>query len=302
MSAIFFAIIGHLANAIASLIDKLLLETGFKHPATYAVAIGGLSTITLFAWPFFSFPTLSWQIIAHAILFGAGFFLGLWRFFAGLKKTEAGSFVPLTAAVVALFSLSLEVFLAWDFTAFSTHPMLLGGIVLLVSSMLLIAVTNRTSGQTVALQPSLESAAFFAISSVNATFLYHETDFVQGFFLSRVAVLISVALTLVLITDVRTELFQKKAKEKKPFKLFFVGQAIGAVGFFGVQYALSLPDGSASVVNALQAVQFGALAIITGLFGKWLPHALKEHWSGMVAFLKILALVFAALGLSLITK
>ncbi len=251
MSAILIAIIGHLANAIASLIDKLLLQTGFKHPGTYAVAIGGLSTLALFAWPFFPPTTISWAIAIHAILFGACFFAGLWRFFAGLKTTEAGSFVPLTAAAVALFSVSLEVFLSWNFSLFTENPLVTGGIGLLVLSMAIIAMANRSKHYPIALQPALESGAFFAISSVNATFLYHEVDFIQGFFLSRVVVLLLVVGALIGIAQVRNELFGKKEGEKKPFALFFLGQGIGAIGFFGVQYALSLPDGSASLVNAL---------------------------------------------------
>jgi hypothetical protein len=303
MSAILIAIFGHLANAIASLIDKLLLQTGFKHPGTYAVAIGGLSTLALFVWPFFPPEKISWTIAIYALLFGGCFFAGLWRFFAGLKTTEAGSFVPLTAAAVALFSVLLEVFLSWNFSLFTENPLVTGGIGLLVVSMAIIAIANRSKHYPIALQPALESGAFFAISSVNATFLYHEVNFIQGFFLSRVVVLALVVGVLAGVSQVRNELFGKKEKdgEKKPFVLFFVGQGIGTLGFVGVQYALSLPDGSASVVNALQAVQFGALALITGAFSKWLPSALREHWTGAIAALKLLALACAAIGLALIS-
>lgn len=302
MSAILFAILGHLANAVAALIDKLLLNTGFKHSATYAVAIGGLSTFALFAWPFFDAPVLTWRIIVHATLFGGAFFVGLWRFFAGLKQSETGSFVPLTAATVALSSLFLELFLTWDFSVFATHPALLAGIALLIVSMLFIAVAQRTKGYALALQPALESGGFFAVSSVNATFLYHETSFVQGFLLSRIALVLCVIMALIGIKEVRQELFIKKKGEDKPLFLFLVGQFIGTLGFLGVQFALSLPEGSASLVNALQAVQFSALALITGVFGKWLPQSLREHWTGTITILKITALVLATLGLSLIAR
>lgn len=300
MNAIIIAVIGHLANAIASLIDKVLLKTGFKQPASYAITIGGLSALSLVAWPFFGIENVDLRIIVHAILFGACFFGGLWRFFAGLKTTEAGSFVPLTAAAVAVMSLLLEDLLLWDFSTSASSLMILGGISLLIASMALIAYANRSSDQPVALQPALESAAFFAISSVNAAFLYHETDFVQGFFLSRVVVLVCVIGVLIAMKDVRQELFTKKKGEKKPFGLFFLGQAIGGIGFFGVQYALSL--GSASTVNALQAVQFGALALITGVFGKFLPAELRERWTGISAAFKLVAIACIAAGLALIAS
>lgn len=298
MSAILIAILGHLANAVASLIDKLLLATGFKHPATYAVAIGGLSTLALFAWPFFPPDTFSWQIAIHATLFGACFFGGLWRFFAGLKTTEAGSFVPLTAAAVAVFSILLEAFLSWDLSLFTSGYMIMGGIGLLIISMALIAFANRSKNHSFAWQSALESGAFFAISSVNASFVYHETNFLQGFFLSRVVILVCVIAAIIGVSEVRQELFTKKKGEKKPFALFFLGQAIGTAGFVGVQYALSL--GSASTVNALQAVQFGALALITGVFGKLLPVSLHEHWQGRAAILKLISLILIAAGLALI--
>lgn len=298
MSAVLIAILGHLANAVASLIDKLLLATGFKHPGTYAVAIGGLSTLALVAWPLFPPDTFSWQIAIHAILFGSCFFGGLWRFFAGLKSTEAGSFVPLTAAAVAVFSVLLEAFLSWDLSLFSSGYAAIGGIGLLILSMALIAYANRSKDHSFAWQPALESGAFFAISSVNASFVYHETNFLQGFFLSRVVLLVCVIGTLIIVREVRQELFTKKSGEKKPFALFFLGQGIGTLGFVGVQYALSL--GTASTVNALQAVQFGALALITGVFGKLLPTSLHEHWRGRAAILKLISLVLIATGLAFI--
>ena len=49
MSWFLLAIIGHLSNAIAFVVDKTLLNSTFKRSATYAALIGGFSFVALLA-------------------------------------------------------------------------------------------------------------------------------------------------------------------------------------------------------------------------------------------------------------
>ncbi len=76
------------------------------------------------------------------------------------------------------------------------------------------------------------------------------------------------------------------------------GQASGAVGFVGVQYAISL--GSATVVNALQAVQYAAIVLVAWLGGKKLAALLKEDLTRRTLLIKGVAIGLVGIGLVLV--
>ena len=78
MTWLLLAIGGHIANAAAFLVDKMLLSQAFKRSATYAVLMGGLSTIVIVASPGIS---LARSIALYVLAFGGCFVFALWAFF-----------------------------------------------------------------------------------------------------------------------------------------------------------------------------------------------------------------------------
>lgn len=292
------AIFGHIANAIASLIDKLLLDEGFEHPATYAVTISGLSALALFAWPMIGVETITWDIALRSVLFGACFFGGLWRFFKGLKHTDTGAFVPLTAATVTLSTILLELLhqeIEWS----SMDWMHAAGFLTLILSMGLLAYAQHTNKKPIGLSYAIEAGVFFGLASVNAHLMYQSISFVQGFFYSRLSVIVCILLSFLLVPAIRKDLFDQGLKTKRSsVALFFLGQLFGAIGFAGIQYAHSVT--LASLINALQAVQFGFLALITGGLHAFLPSTLREQWKGKVGLLKVSSLFLTVIGIVLL--
>jgi hypothetical protein len=84
-----------------------------------------------------------------------------------------------------------------------------------------------------------------------------------------------------------------------PAALMVFGQLAGAAGFIGVQYAVSL--GSATVVNALQAVQYAAIVLIAWFGGHKLAVILKEDISPRTLLQKGLAILLVGVGLAFVS-
>lgn len=293
--ALLVAIGGHLSNAVSSLVDKWLLQKPSSHPGVYAVSISLLSVLPLIIWPFIGFEMISWFALVRALLIGACFFGGLWTFFQGLQKSEVSSYVPFTAVTVALATLFFEQLNLMSFELLHDWQVLLG-IGTLILATTLMALLQHRAGKSIAWTPMIMSGVFFALSSVNASYTYPETGFFQGFLYSRIAIALCIVI-VILNKKMRIALFQSGATTSST-KWFFFGQGMGAIGFFGVQYAYALT--SASIVNALQAVQFGALVLITSVFGKSLPKSLQQEHTPWHMGLTIAAIVCIGLGLSLI--
>jgi hypothetical protein len=85
----------------------------------------------------------------------------------------------------------------------------------------------------------------------------------------------------------------KKAPKKAPLP-FLANQVFGSGGAFLQNFAISL--GSATLVGALQGVEFAFLLMMTILLARYLPQ-LREDFSRQVAIQKVLATIIVAMGL-----
>ncbi len=306
MSWFIFAIIGHLANGVAFVIDKILLRSAFTRSATYAGIVGGLSALVILASPFVTVwpSTLMWFV---ALLSGALFVLALWTFFASLARADTSRVVPIVGSLIPIITLAGSfLFLGErlnDTTFFGF------GLLIIATFMLSYgAGADRPSHQTIWL--AVTSAFLFAIASVTAKIVYDATGFLGGFVTTRIG---AAAMSIVILCvfdriagkEVLGIFFPKKkkiSKHKQPGAmagvLALVGQSLGAVGFLFVQWATS--EGSPSVVNAMQAVQYAFLVIVALIFSHRAPGLLGEKFTTRSLIVKIVALGITAVGMYLI--
>ena len=306
MSWIFLAVIGHLANGIAFAIDKILLRSAFSRSATYAGIVGILSTVVLFLIPFVSrWPQGSFFWVA--IVSGVTFILALWAFFAALARAEASRVVPIVGSLIPMLTLAgTFLFLAERLS----DKTFIGFIFLIVATVILSSGgKGKPSGEAIWL--SITSSILFAIASVTAKAVYDDAGFLGSFITTRIAAVITSAF-LLLVIDRRAGLEvlsmvhpahrHATSRTKQPGKiaalLALVGQTLGAGGFIFVQWATS--QGSASIVNALQAVQYAFLVLAALVLRKRAPQLLGENLTAHVLILKSVALGLTAIGLALI--
>lgn len=305
MSWFSLAIGGHLANAGAFVIDKALLTSSVKHSTTYAGMIGLFSLATVVAAPWAKdWPPLA---LLPAILgFGAFFVFALWTFFEALQRAETTRVVPIVGSLVPVFTLCGTMFF---FAERLTERQGLGFGLLLIATILLTrggSKNSRLNLTTVGL--ATISALLFAAASLSGKYVFEHMDFVGAFVASRVAAGLTGILILAIATKARQELFHlftaKKTKPQKnaprhPVAWMVVGQASGAIGFLCVHLAIA--DGSAAIVNALQAVQYAAIVLVAWFGGKQLATLLHEERTGKILLIKSSAIICVAIGLVLIS-
>lgn len=300
MSWFLFALFGHLSNGIAFVIDKILLNAAFKRSATYAGLVGILSFVVLFAAPWVE----RWpQGIEWAIALGSGatFILALWAFFEALARAEASRVVPIIGSLIPILTLiGSYLFLGER----------LSGQALIGFALLIVATTVLSGGGKGRLDEetvwiAILSAALFAIASVTGKAAYDQIGFLGGFLTTRIAAAITAVCLLFLIDTKAGAEFKhiifpqnktpKKAGNKRAAFLALFGQCLGAAGFVLVQ--LGVAHGSASIVNAMQAVQYALLVVIGIILHKRAPQLLGEELSRETTIRKSIALVLTAIGM-----
>ncbi|MDD2785738.1 MAG: EamA family transporter [Patescibacteria group bacterium] len=307
MPWILIAIFGHSANGFAFVIDKILLKNAFKRSATYAGLVGLLSGLAIILIPWIK----EWPVggdLLLAILCGMTFMAALWSFFAALSRGEASRVVPIISALIPVMTLVGTTTLLHE--RLSTYQ-LAGFALLIVATVMLASGKAQSRLTTATILLSVLSALLFAVSAVSAKAIYDSVGFLGGFVTTRIVAALT-ALMLALLIDPMSgaEMLSiirvKKGKKKKEeaisgasaAKLAILGQVLGGIGFISLQYATAL--GSASIVNALQVMQFALLVIIAFFLKSKAQTLLGESLNKSVIFLKIIALVVMAAGLGLI--
>lgn len=296
------AIVGHLLNACAFLVDKTLLSSAFKRSGTYAALLGMLSCLVFVAVPWTRFPSMqAWPAIAG---FGMLFVLAVWGFFEALSRAEATRVVPIIGSLIPVFTLiDTSLFLG---ERLSTNGYLGFGFLVLATGILASGRgKDRLSISTIGI--CILSAFLFAASSALGKYAFEIAGFLDVFVWSRLPAAVIAFGIAFLAPGVRGELakliFVKSegaaVQESFALGLMFFGQACGAFGFLMVQYAIS--QGSAAIVNALQAVQYAALVLVAWFGGKKLAGLLHERRSASMFIAKGSAIVLVAIGLYLIT-
>ncbi|HVM90293.1 MAG TPA: DMT family transporter [Verrucomicrobiae bacterium] len=303
MNWIAIAIAGHLLNAVAFIVDKTLLSGSFKRSGTYAATIGLFSAFALVLAPWAGFPqqVATWFAIAT---FGVSFVIAMWGFFEALSKAETSRVVPVVGSLIPLFTLVLASVLVHERL---TGRALLGLFILVAATLLLTRSGDKKhhlDGRSFWI--CVGSALLFAVSSAAGKFAFEREPFVDVFFWSRLFAAATAFIIPLFSKGVREELRGLIHPDRRRggnvtggVLLMVFGQACGALGFVGVQYAIS--QGSATVVNAMQTVQYATIVLVAWLGGKKLAAILKEDRTPAVLAQKGFAIVLVAVGLALVS-
>lgn len=297
-------LIGHLFNAIAFVVDKVLLTKSFQNPFVYAFFIGALSGLAVVLLPFgVEWP--GWSLFALDLAGGALFIASLLAFFYALQGGEASRIVPFIGGGIPVFTLVFEIlFLDQQLTS----QQLVAFAVLVVGT-ILIAIEFGNPDQNVEKKENqgwkawaygLAAALLFAVSFGLTKMAYDTQPFISAFTLQRFG---SVAFALIFLVSgsKRAAIREAIPVLKTKAGLAFVGsQAVGAGGFVFINYAISLA--SVSLVNALQGVQYAFLLILAVIGTLKYPKLLKESMTTKSLVIKSIAVVIIGIGLYMVAQ
>jgi len=286
---------GHFANALAFVIDKILLAGKMKHPAVYVFYIGSLGMLSFILWPFGTFSLMSANLMIQGFISGASFMLALLCFFHALKKGETTRVVPFVGGLVPVWTIIFASILLHEFLNRGEWM----GVALLVIGAIIISYEPVQTKNSITISEAVyivSAAGFFALSYTLAKVVFNGTEFINGFLWMRLFAFLSVV-PLLLSSATRRAIFSGGDDGgEKPTPLFFIGQALGAIGFVLLNWGIQLAP-SVSIVNALQGVQYAFLFVLVVVLTLFAPGLIREKLTKQIVIQKVLALIVLAFGL-----
>lgn len=291
-------IAAHLLNAAAFLVDKYLLARAVPSPAVYAFFVGMLGAVGFVVLPFdpgVPHGAAEWLLDIAA---GATFVIALLAFFTALRRGEASRVVPYVGGTIPVWTLIL----AYLFLDERLPQRALVAFAILVLGSALI--TRESGGRTVGKRrhaygyASLAAVAF-AVSAVLMKAVFLTQSFASGFAWSRLGSVLAAAAILLAPSARRAIVASRKQPRSGNAALFLGGQVAGALGFFALQYAISVA--SPTLVNALQGVQYAFLFVLAAVLGHRFPQ-LRERLTRGVVVQKLSAIVVIGFGLIILAS
>ncbi|OGL86096.1 hypothetical protein A3I40_01890 [Candidatus Uhrbacteria bacterium RIFCSPLOWO2_02_FULL_48_12] len=291
---------GHLSNAGAFVIDKILLQKTLRHPTVYVFYIGVLGILAFALLPFGKFSVPSAHVIVQSAVSGVTFMAALLCFFTALQKGETTRVVPLFGALIPIWTLIFASIFLGEWLWGSEWY----GIILLIVGAFLISYEPSFAPTAITKSLALlivAAAGLFALSSTMLKAVFIGTDFINGFLWTRSFAFLSV-LPLAFYSPVRSSIFHSAGASQpaeRPNVLFFIGQAMGSLGFLLLAWGTKLAP-RVAIVNALQGVQYAFLFLLILMISSFAPRLIKESLSPSVIVQKTIAILILAAGLVLV--
>lgn len=295
MNWIFIAIIGYLLLAAVNIIDKVLLSKYVTNSFVYTFFVGILGLVAFVLAPFGLYLPDAFMLAISLI--GGGFFiLALLLLFYALREGEASRVVPFTGGLIPLFIFVFSYLFLGERLGFKE----IIAFFILITGGIIITIMPGASKKWVLKNffIMISASLAFAISYVMSKYVYNELGFITGFVWLRVGSFIG-ALFILFSKSVRKDIKKIWYKIKVKGKLYYLGnQAFGGMGFFFINYAISLA--SVSLVNALQGMQYVFVMVIAFIVSRFKPELMPEKISKNIIIQKVFAIVLIVLGIYLL--
>lgn len=262
------AALAQLISAGIVLVDKYVLmsHAHLGRPAVYAFYISILSGFVLVLVPFgvVSIPSLT--VLALCLLASATFILSVLFLYTALKRGNASDAIPIVGAVSAV----VTAYLAYVFLHQDLPRAFIPAFLLLVIGTMLISHFKLTWKS---LWFVVASGVFFGASAILIKLIFLQTNFIDGFFWSRMTNVVG-ALFLLAVPASRRAIFHGYHTTSHGMKwLVFANKTLGGVAAFLTLLAISL--GSVTIVNAMAGLQFVFLLSFAYFGARWIPSVFK---------------------------
>lgn len=308
MTWIILATVAQFLNAAVAVVDKYLVtdERRMPRPFVYAYYTCLATAFWLLIYPlgfipFFAdlgtpsllrvqLPTL--EVVALSFFSAYTFFMAIVSLYGSLKRAETSDVMPVVGAVSAIVSFGLS----YLFLDASYSHNYIWGVVLLATGT--FAVSSLRFSANIALA-SIHSGLFFALHYIAMKGIFITTNFDDGFFWSRIA-LVLFALSWLLVPnylDLIRE--QRKKTTRNTGFLVFGNKLLAGVAAFMLLKATDWGD--VAVVQSLDGVKFVFILLITIILARWIPRSVRENHHGWkVVAQKLVYVVIICVGYSVL--
>jgi len=290
---LFITIGAYLLFALANVGDKLMITKYKTEPIVYAFYVGFLGIGSLVLIPFGvvnpGLMQLFWSLVG-----GFSFVFALYAMYKAISHGETSTAITILGGTAPIFTFVMAFLFLHE--RLSWNQLIAFGF--LVTAIIVISWQTKKDPEDIS-KPLIKWAIIagfvFAISFVSAKYIYSVQDFISGFFWIRIGGFIT-AIVIYLSAHHRKLIIKdfKRPKKTNKAKLLFIIQVLGGAGVVGQNYAFSLA--SATLINALQAVQYAFIFVLVRFLGKSHPE-IKEKFSHKIVVRKTIAIVLIAIGL-----
>ncbi len=288
---LYITIIAYLLFALANIGDKLVVSKFKTSPIVYAFYVGTMGIMTVFLIPFGviwpNFIQIFWSLSGGVAFVIAAFFM-----YKAIYAGETTKAITIMGSTAPIFTFLMSY---WLLSERLTSYQLFSFFILVLA---IIVISWEFDKKKKTNKPQVFWAILaglaFAASYVLAKYVYLFQPFISGFVWIRIGGFLT-ALFILLIPHNR-QLIKKDWQQPKKQKgsLILLIQILGGIGVVGQNYAFTLA--SATLINALQAIQYAAVFVFASLLGKKIPQ-LKEDLNYKQIIQKIIAIFLIAIGL-----
>ncbi len=278
MSWLFLATIGQFIGAVVVFLDKYIVSDGKVLPRPFVYAfysclltgfwvviylfgyIPGFASLGVPTFAGIEKPTI--QVLGMSFLAGYTFFMAIVSFYDALKRAEAVNVMPVVGAVSALTTMAMSYF----FLETTLSPNFIWGIAILIIGTLLV---SQAMPEKYTMMVVVHSGFFFGFHYITMKGLFMETSFVEGFFWSRIG-LVLFALSLLMVPTYYKKITERtKEATKRTGVLVLFAKILAGISAFLL--LLATDKGDVTVVQALDGLKFVFILFITVIFSSLLP-------------------------------
>ena len=256
-------IIGHLLNALGFVLNKAALTVSIKNPKTFTFYIGLLGSVSAFF--LFLAPGMPPADIWPQLILGGGFFMvALYSFLVALSGSDTSRVAPFIGALVPIFTFIFEYF--WIGNTLS-RDLFIAFVVLIIGTVIVTIDIDAEKNHAKKNKANIQAwvygtiaAASFGVSFVASKLVYDAVPFWNGFAWMRIVAFVTV-LGFLFVPGIAKDVWGvRKIFTSKAGGIYLGSQAVGAVSFIFINYAIS--KASVSLVNAMQGIQYALLIVL----------------------------------------
>ena len=283
MTWLLIAISAQIILGTAAVADTLVLRTRVPDSLVYTFWIGVLGVFSALLLPF-GFMHLSLVFILLALVSGIIFIISLLSLFQALIKTDASLTLPFVAGLVPLFTLPISALLIG--MRLGAMDMIGMGLLILGAFTFFFSEQKQLSGRLIVLLTM--SAALYAFSTVLQKIIFEHSNFVTGFFWSKMGEVLCAVIFLA-FPRMRKRIFHASISIPTSNRLWYLAnRAWAASGSVLLSAAVFLSH--PATVQSTQSFRYVVIFIAS-----WL--VLRERSRGKALWLKILATFFIFVGI-----
>ncbi|MDO8638177.1 MAG: DMT family transporter [Candidatus Daviesbacteria bacterium] len=295
------SIIAYALNGGSILVDKILIKTSLPKPLTYTFYVNLLQILALFLIPF-GFALKIDLAFFLAVFAGLSGVFAFYTLFSSLKHNEASIVGPLVGAFNPLFALILGGLFLGQILSLDQY---LAFFLLMIGALVITANLWRKKGTfSKKFIWIVASGFFFGLSYVLIREAFLQSNFLNGFIVSRVASALIVLFFLIPGSFRKQIISFEKSKDgltsKRTLGLLIAGQVMGGLSVTLITFGVSLA--SPALVNSLFGVQYLVILIASFLLAKKHPQLLDEDLKKNIIIQKIIGAVIISIGLYLLAK